>query len=117
MQTITTIGLDIAKSVFQVHGVDAEGKVVIRRQLKRRYVLAFFQERPSLGRRAKSMAWPVPGYWFGWQANAQLLEPRPGPRTNAPAATAARMRGHSPSLPAWSTSPWSRHVMHVPRCG
>ena len=32
MQVITTIGLDIAKSVFQVHGVDAEGNVVIRRQ-------------------------------------------------------------------------------------
>jgi transposase len=46
MQTITTIGLDIAKSVFQVHGVDAEGEVVLRRQLKRRYVLAFFQKQP-----------------------------------------------------------------------
>src|SRR5258706_703968 len=44
MQMITTIGLDIAKSVFQVHGVDAAGEVVIRRQLKRRYVLAFFQK-------------------------------------------------------------------------
>jgi hypothetical protein len=44
MQTITTIGLDIAKSVFQVHGVDAAGEVVIRRQLKRRSVLAFFQK-------------------------------------------------------------------------
>ena len=44
MQVITTIGLDIAKSVFQVHGVDADGQVVIRRQLKRRYVLAFFQK-------------------------------------------------------------------------
>ncbi len=44
MQTITTIGLDIAKSVFQVHGVDAAGQVVIRRQLKRRYVLAFFEK-------------------------------------------------------------------------
>src|SRR5450759_2966052 len=44
MQTITTVGLDIAKSVFQVHGVDAGGQVVIRRQLKRRYVLAFFQK-------------------------------------------------------------------------
>jgi transposase len=32
MQSITTIGLDIAKSVFQVHGVDANGLVVIRRQ-------------------------------------------------------------------------------------
>jgi transposase len=49
MQTITTIGLDIAKSVFQVHGVDAAGQVVIRRQLKRRHVLAFFQKlRPCL---------------------------------------------------------------------
>jgi len=49
MQVITTIGLDIAKSVFQVHGVDADGQVVIRRQLKRRYVLAFFQKlRPCL---------------------------------------------------------------------
>src|SRR5271154_2551187 len=46
MQAITTIGLDIAKSVFQVHGIDAEGKVLIRRQLKRRYVLAFFQKQP-----------------------------------------------------------------------
>jgi transposase len=46
MQAITTIGLDIAKSVFQVHGVDADGQVVIRRQLKRRYVLAFFQKLP-----------------------------------------------------------------------
>jgi transposase len=47
MQAITTIGLDIAKSVFQVHGVDAEGNVVLRRQLKRRYVLAFFQNLSS----------------------------------------------------------------------
>jgi transposase len=43
MQTVTTIGLDIAKSVFQVHGIDAEDRVIIRRQLKRRYVLAFFK--------------------------------------------------------------------------
>jgi transposase len=46
MQAVTTIGLDIAKSVFQVHGVDAAGQVLIRRQLKRRYVLAFFQKLP-----------------------------------------------------------------------
>jgi transposase len=44
MQAITTIGLDIAKSIFQVHGVDAEGNVILRRQLKRRYVLAFFEK-------------------------------------------------------------------------
>jgi len=46
MQTITTIGLDIAKSVFQVHGVDATGQVVIRRQLKRHCVVAVFQRLP-----------------------------------------------------------------------
>jgi transposase len=46
MQSIMTIGLDIAKSVFQVHGVDAAGQVVMRRQLKRRYVLKFFEKLP-----------------------------------------------------------------------
>jgi hypothetical protein len=46
MQTVTTIGLDIAKSVFQVHGVDAFGNVSVRRQLKRRQVLVFFQKLP-----------------------------------------------------------------------
>src|SRR5437660_6881951 len=43
MQAITTIGFDIAKSVFQVHGVDAAGQVIVRRQLRRQHVLAFFQ--------------------------------------------------------------------------
>ena len=44
--TITTIGLDIAKSVFQVHGVDAGGQVIVRWQLKRRRVLGFFEKLP-----------------------------------------------------------------------
>jgi transposase len=47
MQAVKTIGLDIAKSVFQVHGVDADGQVVIRRKLKRRYLLAFFEKLPA----------------------------------------------------------------------
>jgi transposase len=47
MEAITTVGLDIAKSVFQVHGIDAAGKVIIRRQLKRRHVLPFFQRLPA----------------------------------------------------------------------
>src|SRR5438445_10728869 len=46
MQAVTTIGLEIAKSVFQIHGVDAAGNVIVRRQLKRRYVLPFFQRLP-----------------------------------------------------------------------
>jgi transposase len=41
MESITTIGLDIAKSVFQVHGIDGEGHVVVRRQIKRRYVFTW----------------------------------------------------------------------------
>jgi transposase len=47
MQAVRTIGLDIAKSVFQVHGVDVSGQVVVRRKLKRRYVLAFFRKLPT----------------------------------------------------------------------
>jgi len=39
---ITTIGLDIAKNVFQVHGIDAAEKVVVRRQLRRDQVMKFF---------------------------------------------------------------------------
>ena len=46
MGEVSTIGLDIAKSVFQVHGVDASGQMVVRRQLKRRQVAAFFQKLP-----------------------------------------------------------------------
>ena len=42
MKTVSTIGLDIAKSVFQIHGIDAAGSIVIRQQLKRGRVLAFF---------------------------------------------------------------------------
>lgn len=42
----TTIGLDIAKNVFQVHGADAAGKTVLRKQLKRKEVLAFCANLP-----------------------------------------------------------------------
>ena len=42
MDQPTTIGLDLAKSVFQVHGVSADGTAVLRRQLRRGQVLAFF---------------------------------------------------------------------------
>ena len=48
MQAVTTIGLDIAKSVFQVHGIDAEGKVLIRCQLKQTSVINAI--RAQLGR-------------------------------------------------------------------
>ena len=43
MNEVITIGVDLAKSVFQVHGVDREGGVVFRRQLRRAQVLPFFK--------------------------------------------------------------------------
>jgi transposase len=43
---ITTIGLDIAKNVFQVHGIDAAEKVVVRKQLRRGQILGFFEALP-----------------------------------------------------------------------
>ena len=44
---VTTIGLDLAKSVFQVHGVDERGRVVLRKTLKRAQVVTFFATLPS----------------------------------------------------------------------
>jgi transposase len=43
---ISTIGLDIAKNVFQVHGIEAAEKVVVRKRLRRRQVLEFFKALP-----------------------------------------------------------------------
>ena len=61
MQVVTTVGLDIAKSVFQVHGIDVAGQVVIRRQLKRRYVLHSLRSCP----RAWWASRPVPRRTIG----------------------------------------------------
>jgi transposase len=46
MNEVITIGVDLAKSVFQVHGVDGEGSVVFRRQLRRAQMLPFFKKQP-----------------------------------------------------------------------
>ena len=43
---ITTIGIDLAKSVFQVHGVDEYGRTVLRKQLKRAQVAEFMANLP-----------------------------------------------------------------------
>ena len=67
MQAIPTIGFDITKSVFQVHGIDAADNVIISKQLKRRYVLAFSSDwsrallgsRPALLRNLQSKALPA----------------------------------------------------------
>ena len=47
MGQVITIGLDLAKSVFQVHGVDTAGEVVVRRKLRRTQLLAFFAKQPA----------------------------------------------------------------------
>ena len=46
MTKVTTVGLDLAKSVFQIHAADKEGRPVMRKKLRRRQVLAFFAELP-----------------------------------------------------------------------
>jgi transposase len=53
---ITTVGLDVAKQVFQVHGIDAHGKVVVRKQLRRKEVVEYFTQLPAcvMGREACS---------------------------------------------------------------
>jgi transposase len=46
MQHITTIGLDLAKRVFQLHGMDHEGQTVLRKKVRRAQVLKFFATLP-----------------------------------------------------------------------
>src|SRR5256714_5468666 len=46
MGEITTVGFDLAKNVFQIHGIDAAGATVLRKQLRRGQVLAFFSKLP-----------------------------------------------------------------------
>ena len=65
---IITIGIDLAKNVFQVHGVDDAGKIVVRRALRRKEMLGFFGKlapclvgmelaRPRITGRANSLDW------------------------------------------------------------
>jgi transposase len=72
---ITTIGLDIAKNVFQVHGIDAAKKVVVRKRLRRSQVLKFFASLPLclVGMEACASA----HYW------ARELTKRPTPKRAA----------------------------------
>ena len=47
MTDVVTVGLDLAKNVFQVHGVDADGRIGLRRKLRRAEVLGFFGALPA----------------------------------------------------------------------
>ena len=46
LSSVTTVGLDLAKHVFQVHGVDASGRVVVAKAIRRNRLLEFFASLP-----------------------------------------------------------------------
>ena len=54
LSSVTTIGLDLAKHVFQVHCIDAEGRVLLARSLRRAQLLSFFASLPPCRPRAQS---------------------------------------------------------------
>ena len=70
-QQLPSIGIDLAKKVFQVHGVDAKGKVVVAQKLRRKEVLAFFAK--LLGRMsAKQAAIAIAKAWGNVPASPRL---------------------------------------------
>jgi hypothetical protein len=79
---VTTIGLDIAKNVFQVHGIDASEKVFVRKQLRRSQVLEFFKVLPPclIGMEACATAyyrsfaatWMIGGVVVAWDLSAPM---------------------------------------------
>src|SRR5664280_2094219 len=73
MGEVSTIGLDIAKSVFQVHGVDDAGTVVIRKRVSRAKVLEFFAELPPC--LVGIEACPSPSPSFGPSPLLRLIRP------------------------------------------
>ena len=73
MGEVTTIGLDLAKRVFQAHGVDAAGTVVLERQMRRAELLRFFGKLPRclIGLEACATA----HYWGrGWRLSAMRCD-------------------------------------------
>jgi transposase len=69
MGEVVTVGLDIAKSVFQVHGVDAAGDVIVRRQVRRAQLLQYFAKLPA------------------WSGSRRARRPTIGPASSAHWAT------------------------------
>ena len=95
MESAVTIGLDLGKSVFQVHGVDAGGVIVIQRRLTRGRLLAFFAKQPAclVGMEACAAA-------HHWGRELQKLGHRvrlmPPPRTLSPTLSRRRMTPLTP---------------------
>lgn len=101
---VTTMGLDVAKQVFQVHGVDAHGKVVVRKQLRRKEVVEYCTKLPAceIGMEAGSSS----HYWArrlsGLGHRVRLMAPqfvRPYVKTNKSDARDAEAIGEAVSRP------------------
>src|SRR3984893_11537503 len=92
---ITTVGLDLAKNVFQVHGVDAIGQVVLRKSLRRSQMLPFFTKLPPclVGIEAANFSGVI--VLIGW---AQKRVSRP-PSCRSPETPP---RVPQASMPTWS---------------
>ena len=67
MNEVITIGVDLVKNVFQIHGVDAEGDVVFRRQLRRGQMLPFFKKQPAC---LVDMEACATSHHWGWEIEA-----------------------------------------------
>ena len=75
---ITTIGIDLAKTIFQIHGVNDFGKVIIKKQLKRDQVLPFFANLPPclIGMEACSGAHYWARKFMEYGHNVKLMAPQ-----------------------------------------
>lgn len=78
MGEVTTIGLDLAKSIFQAHGADAAGEVVFRKKLRRDQVLSFFASQPRclVAMEACSGAHHWAREFMGLGHEVRLIQPR-----------------------------------------
>jgi hypothetical protein len=111
---ITTIGLDIAKNVFQVHGIDAKEKVVARKQLRRSQVITFFKALPRclIGMEACATA----HYWareltkLGHEVRLISSD-----ASGLPASLTCHLGRHEPSSLFRSWRPSDRNFTSLPR--
>jgi len=125
---LTTIGIDLAKSVFQVHGADEKGKAVLKKQLKRAQMLAFFANLTPcrIGMEACGSA----HYWArklqGLGHTVQLIAPqyvKPFVKRNkndaadAEAICEAMMRPNMPAVPIKNASQQAILSVHRARQG
>lgn len=70
---ITTVGVDLAKNVFQVHAVDEDGKVALRKQLKREQMATFFVNLPSCLIGMEACAIDGTQMWRPWHWKTRML--------------------------------------------